>query len=125
MLLAPAILWMVLITYLSSRNELPDVQQLFKHADKVAHFGVYFVLGILLIIGVQSKTKQSNILNMFLVLIVGSVFGFIDEYHQSFVPNRVADIYDLIADISGILISLLFYKNVSMIFFNIIKKNKN
>ncbi|MCK5742488.1 MAG: VanZ family protein, partial [Chlorobi bacterium] len=40
------------------------------------------------------------------VLIFGVLFGLSDEYHQSFIPGRMAGIDDWIADTVGIIISL-------------------
>ncbi len=49
-------------------------------------------------------------------LIVSVLFAISDEVHQFFVPDRIMDIYDLIADLLGILFSILF--------FNLILKNR-
>lgn len=118
----PSILWMALITYLSSRSQIPDMQQFFQHADKVAHFSVYFILGILLLIGLKINLKISNFLYSILTISIGFSFAIIDEYHQSFVPNRVPDLYDFIADILGIIISLFFYKQINLMEKLILKK---
>ncbi len=110
--LCPAIIWMCIITYLSSQEHLPDVQELFKNADKVAHFGVYFILSILLMIGISSNFRIKRELSIFFVFIIGSGFAALDEYHQSFVPNRTPDFYDLIADVIGIILGVILYKYI-------------
>ncbi|MFP4459191.1 MAG: VanZ family protein [Candidatus Zixiibacteriota bacterium] len=39
--------------------------------------------------------------------IICASYSALDEIHQYFVPNRNSDIYDFIADLVGILMSLL------------------
>lgn len=41
------------------------------------------------------------------VILVGAVFGFLDELHQGFVPGRDASYIDFILDMAGILVSLV------------------
>lgn len=90
------------------------MQELFRHADKIAHFIVYFVLGMLLILGLIINIRKNDTYRIIIILFIGSLFAFIDEYHQSFVPNRVPDLLDLIADILGIIFSLIFYKHLKI-----------
>ncbi|HRP01833.1 MAG TPA: VanZ family protein [Candidatus Kapabacteria bacterium] len=101
---------MCLLTYLSSQEQLPDVQELFKNADKVAHFGVYFILGLFLNYGLSKYFNKSFLFTSIISIVVGITFSFIDEYHQSFVPNRVSDSLDLVADTLGILLSSFIYR---------------
>lgn len=112
----PTIIWMSLIFFLSSRENLPDLNKFILNFDKIAHFLVYFVLGIFLqfffIINFDLKSKQ---LYYIIVIAIGFTFALSDEYHQIFVPNREPDFYDLIFDFLGIVFSLFFIK--------IIKKN--
>lgn len=112
----PTIIWMSLIFFLSSRENLPDLNKFILNFDKIAHFLVYFVLGIFLqfffIINFDLKSKQ---LYYIIVISIGFTFALSDEYHQIFVPNREPDFYDLIFNFLGIIFSLFFIK--------IIKKN--
>ena len=64
----------------------------FPGADKVVHFVLYAGLGGLL------RLTMPSIL---LVIAFGSIYGVLDEFHQSFVPGRSADPWDVLADICG------------------------
>ncbi len=78
------------------------------HVDKVAHFGYFFGGAGLLAggLGIQRrvKTPSSSLWGVFLlvVIVVGVVIGRLDEYHQSFTPERTGnDTGDWLADILG------------------------
>jgi VanZ family protein len=102
----PPVLWVVLIYVLSA---IPGAHFKFKlppGTDKVVHAIIYFVLCWLVR---RAFYNQNN----FLMLRNGSflgafiftvVYGLLDEYHQTFVPGRTADFYDLLADTGGALL---------------------
>jgi len=117
----PVILWMILIFFLSSKENLPDLNKFILNFDKIAHFIVYFVLGIFLqvffIINFDLKRKQFYYI---FIIAAGFTFALGDEYHQIFVPNREPDLYDLIFDFLGIIFSLFFIKIIN----NILKNYK-
>lgn len=97
---------MGIIWYLSSRKiqNLPISLFPFPHADKVIHFVEYSVLTGLWVLTLQRK----YLLPVFLIV---SVYGGIDEYHQSFVPGRDADIFDFLTDALAALVVCLVVKN--------------
>ena len=64
----------------------------FPGADKVVHFVLYAGLGGLL---------RLTINPVLWVIALGSFYGVLDEFHQSFVPGRTADPFDVLADILG------------------------
>jgi VanZ family protein len=68
----------------------------FQGGDKVAHFSVYGLLATLL-----CRTLPSGWRGALLALAIASLFGATDEWHQSFVPGREADVMDWLADTSG------------------------
>lgn len=97
----PAAGWAALIFWLSSQSE-PVEQDIWlpPHADKVVHmilFGVlaWLVYPFMRIIG------WNELLAACVSLAIASVYGIIDEWHQSYVPNRQMDLYDWIADTLG------------------------
>jgi VanZ family protein len=96
---------MGIIWYLSSRTiqNLPMSLFPFPHADKVIHFVEYSVLTSLWVMTLQRK----YLLPVFLIV---SVYGGIDEYHQSFVPGRDADIFDFLTDALAALVVCLIVK---------------
>lgn len=107
----PWILMMIVISVQSSMSniKLPDIGIDF--IDKVIHLLVFGVLGWLIARGMY-KSEHSFIRKHFLVitLIIGGVFGLLDEWHQSMVPGRMADLRDWMADMAGIVIFGLYYK---------------
>jgi VanZ family protein len=74
--------------------------------DKAAHLIVYGVLGTFL---VRSFTHVDRFKHRVAgaVLIVGIVYGGLDEIHQYFVPGRESSVYDFLADGVGVGVVLL------------------
>jgi len=90
-----------LIYFLSSRSDpLPFLPPtLFLH-DKLLHAAEYAVLGGLLahalrFAGVPPRRA------LIAAVLLASAFGATDEFHQSFVPGRSADVADWVADTLG------------------------
>jgi VanZ family protein len=111
----PGILWAFFIFFLCSLpgNDVPKVQFLFEDFDKVAHFGLFFILSALMYRGFR---KQNSFLILyqfpcFLITVFCIIYGGgIELYQGYFVPDRSADVYDLIADIIGGIFSLILLK---------------
>ena len=92
----------VLVYFASSRSHVAS-PGITKIDDKFAHFGVYGLLGTLVCrIGTRWPSA-------FWALAVVSAFGASDEWHQSFVPGRDADINDWIADSLGATLAIALY----------------
>lgn len=68
--------------------------------DKLVHFGAFAVFAVLLCRFFYRLTG-SVFWAVWLGVVLGSLYGVSDEIHQSFVPGRFDDIYDLFADILG------------------------
>ncbi len=97
-------LYCSLIFWLSSRTSLPT-PMLFMHQDKVLHTGAYFIMGIL-----AWRVFHDYFNNQRTVVIACicfcSLYGISDEWHQSMVPGRDADIWDWIVDTLGATIAV-------------------
>lgn len=95
--------WFVILWLLSSGN--PSVKHTgeIPHLDKLAHFIYFYVGGALLTIGIGLQWQSLSDMRLFLiVVIICSLIGRLDEYHQSYVPGRTGnDIGDWIADTAG------------------------
>jgi len=103
----PALLWMGFIFFLSSQPHLPRyptplIDLLLK---KVAHLLEYFVLAILLHRAVGGQGG-------WWALVIGGLYALSDEFHQSFVPGRNAELLDLTLDILGVVLGLYMAKMV-------------
>ncbi len=87
-----------LIFVASGRSEVagPDVIGI----DKVAHFLVFGLLGTLVV--------RTGCRAWVAVLLV-SLYGFLDEWHQSFTPGRMVEVGDWVADTLGALVAVTLY----------------
>lgn len=92
---------MIFLASSRSRVAAPDLHIL--PVDKVAHFGIYGLLGTLL-----CRTGRDWRAGMWAVL-GASVFGVSDEFHQSFVPGRSVDVLDWAADTLGAALAVSLY----------------
>jgi len=107
----PWLFLMIVIFVQSSIGSLnlPDIE--FDLADKLVHFVVFGILGILLARGIRNsniKFLKDNFL--YLTILICIIFGASDEIHQYYVPGRHSSLEDWIADIFGIIIMVWIYK---------------
>lgn len=103
----PWILMMLAITIQSSISNisLPNLGITF--TDKLAHFGVFGIMGWLLTRGMIIGNAKYPIL---IAIIIGFAFAITDEWHQSKVPGRDADVLDVLADLIGLIVFAYLYK---------------
>lgn len=109
------VIWFVILWKLSSGG-LPEETPQFEipHLDKVMHF-VYFAAGaicatVFLLIKGEDKSKWAICL---VVLLLGVSVGALDEWHQSWIPERSGnDPFDLLADAVGTLFGFFFAATV-------------
>ena len=78
--------------------------------DKLLHIIEYFIFGTLLFFVFFSSSKNPDVIS----LILGIFYSLIDELYQSTVVGRDASALDILADIIGLILSILFIK----LFFN-------
>lgn len=77
--------------------------------DKIVHFIFYFLFVILWYYYSKSKTVTNQI--TFQIVAIAIVYGIVMEICQSaFTQNRVADIYDAIANSLGAITAFLYLK---------------
>lgn len=104
----PTLFLALLIFTLSSIPSLKPPNLGFSFEDKVAHFLEYATFGFFL----QRSFNYIFVNNpkvYWLVFLVGSAYGALDEIHQLFVTGREATVGDFIADTIGILVSQIFF----------------
>lgn len=64
--------------------------------DKLLHLAEYFILGVLAYLSFKKFSK---------ILVIGLIlFAIMDEIWQSFIPGRWPSVFDVAADILGIMI---------------------
>jgi len=97
----PVVLYALAIVYLSSQSypaqQLPSF--IFSVSDKFLHACEYGVLGILLYRAFKHTTPNARSMGLAIICVIA--FGISDEVHQWFVPQREADILDVVADTFG------------------------
>jgi VanZ family protein len=106
----PWLFLMIIIFIQSSIGslKLPDIE--FDLADKIVHFLIFGILGILMARGLRNlgnKTIKDNYLSI--TILVCILYGASDEIHQYFVPGRYSSLGDWIADALGIVIMVWVY----------------
>jgi VanZ family protein len=89
----------------SSRSQVaaPDVPGI----DKIAHFFVYGLFGTLL--ARVSTVARLRPLGMYTAVVLASIFGISDEFHQSFTPGRSVELADWLMDTGGAALAVLVY----------------
>jgi VanZ family protein len=107
----PVLLYLALIFGLSSVAEVPALPMPGLVNDKVLHVTLYLGLGVLLTRALSNGfTRRVTVLTALLVAVCAMLYGISDEFHQSFVPPRQVDVFDLVADtIGGAIAGFGFY----------------
>ena len=78
--------------------------------DKLFHFVEYFVLGALLIRAFAKSSDKVNFkLIILLSILIASIYGALDEFHQRFVSGRSPEIFDILSDIMGSCLGALLF----------------
>lgn len=92
--------------YIVSGMKDPPVPEVlvFRFSDKLMHAGVYGVVGAFAYRGRLLRSMRRPWTLVWHATLIASAHGAFDEFHQSFVPNRTADVFDLLADTAGGLI---------------------
>lgn len=77
-------------------------------SDKLIHFLIYLVFGYLCVrsFGVYFRTWAPATLG-FVALFCSVLYGFFDEVHQLYVPQRTFDVWDLFANTAGAALGIL------------------
>ncbi|MFQ5646294.1 MAG: VanZ family protein [bacterium] len=104
----PTLLYMGLIFYFSSQSDLGISIVPIENFDKLLHFSEYFVLCLLFYRSlVNSPTDRLSGNAVVLAIVFSLLYAVSDEFHQWFIPNREADILDIVADGAGAAVSQL------------------
>jgi VanZ family protein len=99
----PALGWMAVTFYLSHQPTLP-IPPAFPHQDKIFHFTAYFFLSTFYCFGLHKSNWPLSFGFLF-----AAVYGFSDEFHQSFVPGRDMSLLDWLADVTGAGVAIFLF----------------
>lgn len=106
----PLLAYAALIFVVSSMSRLapPDIGISF--FDKIIHcaeYGLFYLLALRAVggapVGLSTRTAYAA------AFILTVIYGALDEFHQSFVPGRDADVEDLVADTCGAILAAIGY----------------
>lgn len=101
-----AMAWMAVIFVLSAQSSLPELTPGLPKLEEVAgHASAYAVLAALLWSALHRSGARRP---ASWALIFAMLYGFSDEFHQSYVPGRAAAVDDLVVDLIGAALTLLF-----------------
>ncbi|HHU37556.1 MAG TPA: VanZ family protein [Treponema sp.] len=130
--LAPAVI--VAIWFLSSQQTLPLPHSVVG-VDKIAHFIAYASLAACMVLWIptnigiytdkgsqtdaERKTSATYHKALLLCFVLASLYGVLDEFHQSFVPGRDSSFGDIIADTLGAAVGTGVMAKIREIFFRI------
>jgi VanZ family protein len=112
----PAILWSALIFVLMilPGNSIPD-EGIFSipHLDKIVHVIIFAGFVWLWVLYFRNNQKE-NKGTVFKIVLVAIAYGVLMEYVQKyFIPNRSFDVFDIVADTIGAIVSALVIRNTS------------
>ncbi|HJR75593.1 MAG TPA: VanZ family protein [Nitrospiraceae bacterium] len=106
----PVCLYAAFIFYLSSQSFFPDTLPSFveKLGDKVHHMVAYGVFGLLWYRAFRfCGGRWAAARAVLLAVLASTLYGVTDELHQSFVPLREPDPWDVAADAIGAAVAVL------------------
>jgi len=105
----PPLVVMAAIFYASSRSSLPQAKGEWLDAfiKKIAHVGEYTLLFVLLVRAWSLHLRPTSA--CWTGWLTTLAYGISDEFHQSFVPHRHANWYDVVIDVTVPLLFCFLY----------------
>ncbi|WP_420385603.1 VanZ family protein [Roseivirga sp.] len=107
----PAIIWAIILAVLMllPQDAFPESKLL--SYDKLAHISVFAIFSVLVLAGytIGSKDKDNKTKHRKQALTICLVYGLLLEVLQQFVPGRMSDIYDLVANFIGALLGVIVF----------------
>lgn len=79
----------------------------FWNSDKLVHCVCFGVLTFWVAFGLNIKRKT---LQLIVPIVIVSVYGIIDEMHQSYIPGRDVSVADWLADTIGAILGSYLYR---------------
>lgn len=91
-----------------------------KNSDKIGHFIAYFILSIswFFAIKLNSKTRKQKILIILLLIFYGIIIEVLQEVLTTY---RRGDLYDALANSTGVIMAALLFKKMNHFFNSTVK----
>lgn len=110
-----------IVTFISQIFNISNIEMLNYVIRKIAHITEFFVLGILVMNLIHCYNKKT-----YIAIILCIIYAISDEFHQSLVPGRSPQIYDVLIDTVGSSLGISIYKLLTKIAnINKVKKKIN
>lgn len=109
----PAVIWgaIILLLSLTPGSNLPSGIKDLLSFDKVAHAGAYFLLTALLLWGFYKQGRRLTRRLGWKIVLGSSLYGIVMEIMQyAFFPDRYFEVFDIMANIIGSVLSLFILK---------------
>lgn len=105
------IIWAAVIFVLCAlpAEDIPDPHIDIPHLDKVVHFGMFFILALLLCNELEYQTRFTLRKIYITTVCIAFLYGGLIEILQQHFFNRSGDILDLLADVTGAVIGCVVY----------------
>ena len=113
-LLVISIIYSVFITiiFLIPTNEMPKLLHFLIPIDKIIHVFIFLALTFLWLSYINSLLNNTKPIVLFFIMVVCLLYGILIEVIQEFyVLSREAEVFDVIADLIGVSLGLLFFRN--------------
>lgn len=105
----PAFGWAIILAILMllPQDNFPDSKLL--SYDKLAHVGVFAGLSFLILLGFLIKERKHTRKQLVITLTISIVYGSFLDYLQTYVPGRMTDLYDFIANCTGGVVGVIIF----------------
>lgn len=113
-LIVKNIMWAAIIFALCAMpgKNIPDPGVNIPHLDKVVHFGLFFVMSLLIRNAFEYEAKRSLRLICLFCIIFAFAYGGVLELLQHYFFNRTGDWLDLLTDVAGGVAGCLLYPEI-------------
>ena len=107
---APSVLYVILILFLSSLNQRFVTNHTWGIEDFILHTTEYHFFGVTLIWAILRDKPIGELKASYRLAVgLGAISAIADEFYQYFVPTRFASIDDVVADVFGVILSIITF----------------
>ena len=84
------------------------------HTDKLVHFAEFGFLCLMTCWSLSLARIDTRVIyKIILAIVITSLYGMSDEFHQLFTPNRSVDVFDWLADTIGAVAAGLLWQKIT------------
>lgn len=120
------IIWALIILLLCAMpsEDIPDPHLDIPHLDKVVHFGMFFIMSLLLSCVLEHKSRLRLPAIYAIAVLAAFIYGGAIEILQYYYFNRGGDVWDLSADVIGSIAGCLCYPLAKRLLSKLVKSEK-